>query len=152
MAKMIGYMITWTTYGSWLQGNGRGYVKMGKILEGNEALRKANLENLKSDVVKLTDNQQKIVREAILHKAESLSQKIFAIAVHSNHVHIVAGNASEYIEKVVSYYKNASRLALKNKGFRGRVWTRGFDKRFCYDEQQLQRKIGYVHAHQKLHD
>jgi len=27
MARMIGYMLTWTTYGTWLQRDKRGYVK-----------------------------------------------------------------------------------------------------------------------------
>ena len=31
MAKTLGYMITWTTYGTWLQGDERGYVKDGNI-------------------------------------------------------------------------------------------------------------------------
>jgi hypothetical protein len=29
MSKIIGYMVTWTTYGSWLPGDERGYVKDG---------------------------------------------------------------------------------------------------------------------------
>ena len=140
-------MVTWTTYGSWLQGDNRGYVKQGRILKGDQRLQKTNLKNLKSDVVRLTDKQQEIVQEAILNKAESLGQKIYAIAVHSNHVHIVAARISESIEKSVSYYKNAARLALKNNGFNGRLWTRGFDKRFCYDKQQLTQRIKYVQNH-----
>ncbi len=30
MPRMIGFMATWTTYGTWLQGNKRGYVNIGK--------------------------------------------------------------------------------------------------------------------------
>jgi len=30
MARMIGYMLTRTTYGTWLQGDKRGYVKDGE--------------------------------------------------------------------------------------------------------------------------
>ncbi len=30
MASMIGYMLTWTTYGTWLRGDKRGYVKDGE--------------------------------------------------------------------------------------------------------------------------
>ena len=36
---MIAYMVTWTTYGSWLQGDKRGYVKDGQILGGNYNLK-----------------------------------------------------------------------------------------------------------------
>ena len=30
MARMIGYILTWTTYGKWLQRDKRGYVKEGE--------------------------------------------------------------------------------------------------------------------------
>ena len=39
MGKIIGYMVTWTTYGTRLQGDKRGYVKGGEILQGNENIR-----------------------------------------------------------------------------------------------------------------
>lgn len=146
---MLGYMLTWTTYGSWLQGDNRSYVKDGKILEKNEGLRKANMKKLKADIVELTPQEQEMVREAILNKAETLGQKIYSMAVCSNHVHIVAQRISESIEMVVSHYKNAARLALRANGFVGKVWTRGFDKRFCFNRQQLKSRIEYVQAHHK---
>jgi REP element-mobilizing transposase RayT len=149
MAKMLGYMITWTTYGSWLQGDNRGYVKDGEILGRNETLRKANIKKLKNNVVELTRQERQIVRDAILNKAESLGQKLYALVVCSNHVHIVADHISESIEMVVSRYKNAARLALRANGFVARVWTRGFDKRFCFNRRQLRIKIKYVQAHRE---
>jgi len=41
MARMIGFMATWTTYGSWLQGSKKGYVKNGTILPANADLEKS---------------------------------------------------------------------------------------------------------------
>jgi len=38
MPKTLGYMLTWTTYGSWLQGDERGYVKDGQTLRGDKEL------------------------------------------------------------------------------------------------------------------
>ena len=35
MAKTLGYLITWTTYGTWLQGDERGYAKKGKVYSGS---------------------------------------------------------------------------------------------------------------------
>jgi REP element-mobilizing transposase RayT len=154
MARMLGYMLIWTTYGSWLQGDNRGYVKDGKILEKNDSLRKENIKRLKTGMVQLTHQEQKIVREAILNKAQTLGQKIYSMAVCSNHVHIVAERISESIEmvvshyknaaRIVSHYKNAARIALRANGFVGKVWTRGFDKRFCFNRQQLKSRIEYV--------
>ena len=44
MAGMIGFMATWTTYGTWLQGHKKGYVKNGKILEANPELEQLKQE------------------------------------------------------------------------------------------------------------
>lgn len=142
-------MITWTTYGSWLQGDNRGYVRDGEILGKNETLQKANIKKLKSNVVELARQERQIVRDAILNKAESLGQKLHSLVVCSSHVHIVAEHISESIEMVVSHYKNAARLALRANGFIGRVWTRRFDKRFCFNREQLKIKIKYVQAHRE---
>ncbi len=38
MPRTVGYMLTWTTYGSWLQGDVRGYVKNSRILPDDKKL------------------------------------------------------------------------------------------------------------------
>jgi hypothetical protein len=51
------------------------------------------------------------------------------------------------IEDLVRRYKNAGYFALRKEGFVGRVWTRGYDKRFCFDEKALKERIRYVEGH-----
>jgi len=49
--------------------------------------------------------------------------------------------------------KNAAafdRVALQAKGFVGRVWTRGYDKRYCFDEESLKDRMDYVGRHKQL--
>jgi hypothetical protein len=145
--KLVGYMLTWTTYGTWLQGNKKGYVKEGKILEPSEALEKDNLSRLKCSPVRLNHRQKMIVETAIKKKALELNQKILAIIVYSNHVHVVVEKDLLSIEETVSYYKNAARVALRNVGFNTRLWSRGFDKQFCYNQKELEQKIAYVKRH-----
>ncbi len=140
-------MVTWTTYGSWLQGNKRRYVKDGEILEPNAELEKSNRNSLKFEPVKLNALQKKFVENAIRNKAEELGQKILALVVYSNHVHLVVRKTLTSVEKSVSYYKNAARIALRNEGFRKRLWSRGYDKRFCFNDEELKKKIEYVVRH-----
>lgn len=147
MGTIIGYMVTWTTYGTWLQGDKRGYVKDGEILSKNIALLKSNLKRLKNPPTRLDTEHRSIVRETILGKAQEIRQQIYAIAVCPSHVHIVAESTNESIEKVVSYYKNAARLALRAGGFNGRIWTKGFDKLFCFNRSDLTSRIKYVKNH-----
>jgi hypothetical protein len=103
MATTLGYHITWTTYGTWLQGDERGYVKDGKILLGNEALLRTNEKLQVQDVIKLSKPQQEIVRQAITKQAELLKQRVYALAVKSNHIHLVAEYIPQPIAKIVAY-------------------------------------------------
>ena len=140
-------MVTFTTYGTWLQGDERRYVKNGKVLEGNERLLNANKKAMQQQVVRLTRGQKETVRQAILNEAKELRQELFAISVWSNHVHIVAKNIDEPIDKIVGRYKAAATKTLTKTGFEGKVWTRGYDKRFCFDEKSLNKRIAYVQKH-----
>lgn len=149
MAKTLGYHITWTTYGTWLQGDNRRYVKDGKILPANEALLQSNQKLQVQDTVKLSKPQREIVRQAITKQAEMLKQQIYALAVKSSHIHIVAEYIPQPIATIVAYYKNAARLALKTVGCDGKVWTAGYDKRFCFDKETLEQRIRYVQNHNK---
>jgi len=149
MGKMVGYMVTWTTYGKWLQGDKRGYVQDGKILQSDARLETANKKLQKFEIVHLTSQQKRIVKDSILKEAERIGQKILALAVCSNHIHLVAGSGNESIENAVSRYKNIATSALKKTGLTKRIWTRGFDKRFCFNGEELEQKIEYVCRHGK---
>ena len=142
-------MITWTTYGTWLQGDERGYVKKGQIRSGNKALMQRSKKLQSQDMVKLSRNQQQVVRKAIIEEAELQGQRIYALSVQSNHVHIVAKYTRQPISKIVAYYKKSARLALKTAGHNGKLWTKGYDKRFCFDRAALEQRIKYVEGHDK---
>lgn len=147
MAKTLGYLLTWTTYGTWLQGDKRGFVKDGKICPENKPLQQANRNLQLQNSVRLTKSQQQIIREAIESQAKSHNQHIYALSVNSTHVHIVAEYIPIPVSTIVAYYKKSARMALKNTGHQGELWTRGYDKRFCFDKIILEQKIKYVQAH-----
>jgi len=149
MAKLVGYMVTWTTYGTWLQGDKRGYVKNGKEFDSNKTLLDANRKAISGQRVKLGTGDKEAVRRAILNEAQQMKQKVYAILVWSSHVHIVAENTNEGVGKVVGRYKAAATKALREMGFEGKVWTKGFDKRFCFSERDLGTKVDYVNRHGK---
>jgi len=142
-------MITWTTYGTWLQGEKKGYVKDGEVRGENIALKKSNVKNLAGTAVRFGRKEKEIVREAIIEAAKRFKQKILAIAVYSNHVHIVCEYVEVPIETIVGYYKNFARVALQKSGYYGRVWTNGYDRRFCFNEGELKTRIKYVNKHIK---
>ena len=142
-------MITWTTYGTWLQGDERGYVKNGQTYHGNKVLMQRNKQVQSQDTVKLSRNQQQVVRKAITGESKLHDQRIYSLSVQSNHVHIVAEYTRQPISKIVAYYKKSARLALKAAGHNGKLWTKGYDKRFCFDRTALEQRIKYVQDHNK---
>lgn len=146
---MIGFMATWTTYGTWLQGDKKGYVKNGTILEANPELEKTNKELLKHDKIKIPKSLRKIVKNAILKEAEEIGQKVYATAVCSNHVHIVVESIGKRCGYSIGRFKKAATKALRKYGFENKVWTAGFDKRYCYNQQELENKIEYVQRHEE---
>jgi REP element-mobilizing transposase RayT len=149
MGKTLGYMVTFTTYGTWLQGDKRGWVKNANIYQVNPCIEEANKEQMQHTAVRLSKIERDLVREAMLGKARERKQKVYAISVWSNHVHIVFENDGWPISKVVQAYKNAATVALKKNGFCGKVWTSGYDKRYCFDEKALRKRIEYVERHTK---
>ena len=142
MANTLGYMVTWTTYGSWLQGDERGFVKDGSILPPDSDLNEINVRNLQKQPVYLTPAQKQIV-----NKAEKLKQNILALTIAEKHVHLVVAYDGTPIESSARHYKNASLVALRKFGFTGRVWSTGFNKRFCFDDRALHNCINYVNRH-----
>ena len=149
MAKTLGYLVTWTTYGTWLQGDARGWVEDGSTYQAFPRIEEANRKQMQHPAVRLTRGEQDVVREAILGKARERAQKVCAISVRSSHVHIVLEYDACPISQAVQAYKNSATVSLKKNGFCGRVWTSGYDKRYCFDEDALRKRIEYVERHRK---
>ena len=147
MAKTLGYMVTWTTYGTWLQGDERGYVKDGVVVKKNERLRQDNEQRLVKNSVRFGAREKQVVKQAIKDEAERHNVRLYAIAICSNHVHVVVGYSGYSIEDVVRQFKQSGVAALKECGMTGKVWTRGYDKRYCFDEETLKSRIAYVLRH-----
>lgn len=143
-------MLTWTTYGTWLQGEKKGFVKDGELMRENVGLKEDCEDNLKWPQVRLRGKEKKIVREAIPEAAKRFEQNIGAIEVCSNQVHIVCEYVDVPIGVLVGNYKNAGRKALQKCGHEGKVWTKGYDKRFCFDVKSLKNRIDYVERHKRL--
>jgi REP element-mobilizing transposase RayT len=147
MGKTLGYMVTWTTYGTWLRGDERGWRENGTIYEAEQHLKEFDESQMKGEAKKLNNREKAIVKEAICRKAQAMGQKIFAILVWSNHIHVVVGYDERKIEETVLIYKNTATAALKKNGITGKIWGGGYDKKFCFDEKSLRNRIAYVEGH-----
>ena len=139
MAKMIGYMLTWRTYGTWLQGDERGCK--------NEKLEQANKKNLKKEPIKFNSAQIEAVKDSIIQEAKRLNQKIYALTVLPNHIHLLVEKIDEAIESTAAFYKTVARKALYKNNLQGRIWAKGYDKRYVFTEQELLNRMVYILKH-----
>ena len=147
MRRTVGYMLTWTTYGSWLQGDERGWVRDGKVQGPNAPLRQANASQQVDEVVHLSAEERTAVRKAILEESARQKYALRAVAVAADHVHVVMEYQDKPIGQVVRGYKSKGWAVLRSMRARGKLWTRGYDKRFCFDKATLEQRAAYVERH-----
>ncbi len=87
----LAYHLTWTTYGTWLPGDARGWVKWGEVgvkPPEPEQERDARRRMMESAVV-LTDDQRAIVERTIRDHCRIRGWLLHAVNARSNHVHVV---------------------------------------------------------------
>jgi REP element-mobilizing transposase RayT len=147
MAEILACMVTWRMYGTWFDRRGEARpVKKNAASTRVKSIEYARFMQ-KQPTVRLTRRERDIVKEAIVRGAARTGEEILAIAVHSNHVHIVLRHNGRAVERSVSRLKNAGYFALREDGLARRVWARGYDKRYCFDEEALRARIGHVEGH-----
>ena len=94
MPRPIAFFITWTTYGTWLQGDDRGSIlgrggKQPRMIAPRRGLAQANHKGLKHEPVLFSESQRRIVEDTIRSHCEFKSWRLYAVAVRTNHVHVV---------------------------------------------------------------
>jgi len=149
MSDLLAYFLTWTTYGTWLPGDERGWVHHGEggILPGDPD-RVARAEKLMASApIRLSDQQRKTVSETIRQSCLAKGWEVHALSVLSNHVHIVVAGCDETPEKAMSFLKAWSSRKLNNvfpAGTGRRWWTRHGSTRYIKSDVSLNKAIEYV--------
>jgi hypothetical protein len=87
----LAYFITWTTYGTWLPGDDRGWCRRGSrtVEPPNPDVRTAALAAMTGEPVVLTTDQRKLVDAVIVRHCEIRRWVLHARNVRTNHAHVV---------------------------------------------------------------
>ncbi len=149
----IAYFLTWTTYGSWLPGDSRGYVDRhrthGEIIDAPDPrLQGFARKLLVGDEIVLDGPMRRLVREAILEAVSYHGWAVHALQVRSNHVHIVISAADVSPGKVMGTLKARASRALNDERIRRNWWTREGSKKNVFTEKELSAAIEYVQGHE----
>ena len=152
---MSTYHLIWTTYGTWLPGDIRGWIKAGiqGIQEPNLVRESQALGRMAEDAVVLTSAQRAIVEQTIRDHCRIRKWRLHAVSVRSNHIHVVV-TADRDPDDVMNQLKAwcsrklSDAAGLKTvvavKAGRRRWFTEGGDMESIEDEIYLRNAIQYV--------
>src|SRR5437868_5057595 len=87
----LAYFITWTTYGSWLPGDARGWVdKVSKIVQQPDPyLESAARQAMTEEDVVLSRQQRDLVDGIIVRHCQIRTWQLHARNARTNHIHVV---------------------------------------------------------------
>ena len=143
----LAYFLTWTTYGTWLPGDDRGWNRRGEIphLEPNPLFVEVNRSRMAETSFLLTPSDRVLVAGVIKKHCEIRNWSALAINARSNHVHIVVNAANYQPDKVRDQFKAWCTRRLKLKYLeRKRFWTEGGSCRWLNKEDDFLTAINYV--------
>ena len=145
MNSTLGILFTWTTYGTWLRGDTRGWVEDGVTYPADPELQAADRARMLHTPFLFAPDELLSVG-AMIGKSlvERKAVTVLALTVQVWHVHLLIGATDHPVEAVVKCGKDAVRWGLRP----GRpIWTDGYDKRFCFDEAAVDARRAYVERH-----
>jgi hypothetical protein len=145
MGSTRAILFTMTTYGTWLRGDRRGWVEDGVIFPPNPELEIADRNRLKYPVYKFPEKRLLEIGEMIGGSLISRRKlQILALHVGTWHTHFVIGATTHSLGDISKCAKDAVRWGLR---IDRPIWTDGYDKQFCFDEQSLRHRVRYVERH-----
>jgi REP element-mobilizing transposase RayT len=148
----VGYMLTWTTYGTWLHGDARGSWNAKANADRDHFvppdLRFENYRKsqLKAPPLLLDAAMRRIVREAIEDQCAYSGWELMALNVRTNHVHPVLPTVAKSASMLQQLKARATRLLRENRLLETDrpVWTTGGSTTLVFSQRQLTEVIHYV--------
>lgn len=148
-----GYFLTWHTYGTWLHGDDAGSVDRGHNTFGTPRLGPdpdrfdRARERMTDPPLVLSPTARLFVDAAIRDHCRLRGWNLLALAVRSNHVHIVIGSPTIPPEPIVKQPKEWGTRKLRSHGIIGvrqRVWADHASTIYLFEPGSVETKIRYV--------
>ena len=145
----LAYFLTWTTYGTWLPGDDRGWNRKldPEIQPPNPLFVEMAKSRMKESAFTMSAEQRTLVDETIRRHCEIRQWFLHALNVRTNHVHVIATAAGYAPETVREQFKSWCSRRLKEvepTRSRSRFWTEGGSRRWINREENLEAAIVYV--------
>jgi len=165
---MTWWLVTWSTYGSWLPGDPRGfqtwrgqeyvpppkrYAKPGEETYDSskyvERHREAKMM-LTSEVVHLSIAQRKCVLDAVVEQIAKVTLIPAALSVSGEHCHLLSKFGALKIRPTIGVLKGEATKALRETGFEGeRIWSRECHPKSKREGNEFLVALKYVKNHER---
>jgi REP element-mobilizing transposase RayT len=147
----LAYLLTWTTYGTWLPGDERGWSRKGEpeIQPPNRLFHEMAESRMKEPTFSLVEDHRRLVEQTIRKHCEIRGWLLHAVNVRSNDVHVVvtaAGYAPETAREQLKAWSTRKLKGLAKDRFR--FWTEGGSCRWINHEAELEAAMVYVNEAQ----
>ncbi len=146
----IAHFITWTSFGTWLPGDERGWWRQGGEWQpANELFRKMAAAEMKETPFILSLDDRDIVEQTVSKHCEFRGWILHAVRSRLNHVHVVVTAPGYKPETVRDQFKAWCTRKLKpTHPGRERFWTEGGSRRWINHENDLEATVLYVNEAQ----
>lgn len=153
----IAFFLTWTTYGTWLPGDARGWVEYRKGFQLPDPMLELECAaRMTEDACRLTSDQRELINRQVAETCKYKGWQLHAVNCRSNHVHVVLTSMAS--PKVIREQLKAwctrrlnehqAALGIPSRHQRTKWWTERGSIRWIFTESDLADAIEYVLSRQ----
>ena len=147
MDDPIAFFLTWPTYGTWLPGDSRGWVKRLQGHQLPDPIKEIEAAaRMSEDACRLNAEQRKAVEDQIIETCEHRLWIPHAVNCRSNHVHVVLTAPNTHPKKIRTDLKawTTKRLKREFDKQRSKWWAERGSVRYVFDEDEFIATVLYV--------
>ena len=146
-SEMVDVFITWTTYGTWLPGDARGWrAKVGGHRLPDLELEAECREKMKFDPVSLSATDRLTVETACRDHCRHRGWMLHAVNARTKHVHVVV-TANAKPKLIRDQLKANCTVQLRRQELPficDRTWAKGGDCSVLFDDKSLHNAVVYT--------
>ncbi len=147
----LGYFITWTSYGTWLPGDERGWQRKGDPDRSgpNMLFQEMAKAEMKETAFFMAPVDREIVKATVHRHCEFRQWELHTIDARTNHTHVVVTAPGYKPETARRQFKAWCTRKLKAIHSERRVfWAEGGSRRWLNTQEELDVAITYVNEAQ----
>jgi len=167
MPDPLAFLLTWTTYGTWLPGDERGWMDYGLGAQLPDPILKLEAQaRMTNDACLLDVEQRRLIEATITDHCRIRGWQLHAVNCRTNHVHVIVSanrdpkkvrdqfkawgarklNELEYRRRKSAKvaHRAIDRAATDDQSLRTKWWTERGSRRWIGDDKSLEAAIRYV--------